>query len=722
MLSEFKFIFPARAMIPFYILLFIGLYYLTRFSYKNEKNLNERMKNILTGIRTAVWSLIILALINPLLQYYFLRTVKNKCFILIDNSLSMSVPDKNRNTRFSKAGLLLQSDTLKKLGTRFDMRYFFFDSRFIAVSPGQILKKKTPDGDATDIGHSLLNLLTMPEKGLHHVVLLSDGINNVYNDFPPILQQLKNRDIRIYPVDLSDNEKIRDISLMEMDYPEEVNINSDVTLDIKINSLNYNDTSVPISILLNDKPVRSQRLALRDGINHFKTSLSIKAPGIHKITVTAEPKEDESITLNNSRSVFIRTMKSRFKVLYLCGTPGFEYKFIKLALESDPGISLDAYANVRGELKALREVMKYDLVIIGDIKYRDLPDPLVQSILGYVQRRNGSLLFLGGRNSFRNGGYHLSLFKEIIPVEWQESGEILKSEFSLKLTAAGLTAPFLRMTDDMNRVQEFWDNLAPLSLINVVKSVKKGTQVLAVSSRQENLVLLAVGQYKQARIGLFTGYPTWKWGFINLGLGNSDNPFNVFWQQFVRYLVNFNLDKINLFTNKLIYKKDEDIFVKLFLYSRDFTPVRLPQVEIKLHKKTAKGYVSLTKYLLNPSPATAGLYESVITVKDYGEYMLEADLKKYQYNARTFFIIKNPEVELYELKPDHNLLKRIAGETSGEYLKYKDFHKLNGLLKAGKIQYRIKTEKSIWENWFFLLLVISLLSAEWYIRKKNGLP
>ncbi len=329
------------------------------------------------------------------------------------------------------------------------------------------------------------------------------------------------------------------------------------------------------------------------------------------------------------------------------------------------------------------------------------------------------MLFLGGKNSFKSGDYHTSKLKNIIPVEWGKSGGFIKSEYTLKLTHSGINSPAMQLISDISRLQEYWDNLPPCNLINVIKKVKPGTDVIAIHSKNPDLIVFALGTYKRAKIGIFTAYPTWKWGFLNIGIGYSENLFNIFWQQFIRYMVNFNLEKINLFTNKLEYNKNEDIYTTLTLFDENYKPIKQSKIPAILFKKVKNEYHKINSFYLYPSPATKGFYETIITGKEYGEYKISVSMGKYK--AKTFFLIKKPEQELYDLKANNKLLGSLSGISGGKFLKPAEINRLKDLIIKKETKRKIKKEMNFWSTWFLLILIISLLSAEWYVRKRNGL-
>lgn len=716
-----KIIISARALIPFYILLFAGLFWLTRSSTEFEKNIPEKLKKILILLRSAACFLLVLALLNPVIRKDFLKEEKASLAVLVDQSASMMVRDADRRSRFEKARQFLKSRELRGLEKELDLKIFFFDSRLVPVLREKASSRHGPGGESTDIGNALLNVLSLNGRGPRNIILLSDGINTAFMDFSRLAQQLETRKTRLFALDVCGKEQIADISVRDTDFPEEAPVNSGIPFSANIQLTGYGSRLIRIRTFLNGAQVRSEQIRMKEGSNPYRSSVLLNRTGIHRITLTADAAENESILMNNSRTFFVRALKSRFRLLFLYGSPNFEYKFIKLALESDPHIELDARVNVKNGLEAVGDLNRYDCIITGNIRFKDLPAGLVRKMVRYADTRPGAMLFLAGRHSFRSGGYHASALKDIIPVEWGDSGDVLRSEYSLRLTSWGMTAPFLRITEDAAMLQETWNNLPPLTLINVVKSVKKGSRVLAVSSKQEHLVLSAIGTYKQCKVAVFTGFPTWKWGFLNAGLGYRENPFNPFWQQFVRYLVNFNQEKVSLFTTRLMYRKDEDIGVKFLFFNDNFEPVKRDRIPVTLSRNVKNEYRPSDRFMLAPSPVTPGLYEASLSVKEYGEYRLEADVKEPGEGKQTYFVVSDPGTELYRLHPDREFLRELCRIGKGRFLTAGESGRLTGLVDREKRRFSARMEKNIWENWIFLLLAVSLLCGEWFLRKRNGL-
>lgn len=94
------------------------------------------------------------------------------------------------------------------------------------------------------------------------------------------------------------------------------------------------------------------------------------------------------------------------------------------------------------------------------------------------------------------------------------------------------------------------------------------------------------------------------------------------------------------------------------------------------------------------------------------------------FNATTRFIVDPRDLELDNPAADYSLLETIASlsggiavppEELGSFLNRmnKDKSWNNDLTRYRRI--------SLWDNWYFLLLFVLLLSLEWFLRKKKGL-
>ena len=77
--------------------------------------------------------------------------------------------------------------------------------------------------------------------------------------------------------------------------------------------------------------------------------------------------------------------------------------------------------------------------------------------------------------------------------------------------------------------------------------------------------------------------------------------------------------------------------------------------------------------------------------------------------------------EVYGAEQNSDLLKRIAAETGGKYYQLSDLQSLLDDLTYRQTPYSERVTKDLWDMPINFFLIVGLLSAEWFLRKREGL-
>ncbi len=690
--------------------------YITVKVYKSILNLSEEEKKLFIIIRVLIWVIFFLLFIEPVFNLNLFKIEKNKLIVLIDNSASMLIRDKNKMSRIEKVKKIITGTTIKDLKDKFKFKIFLFGSSVMPLINSKNIESINGSDYSTDIDTAFYSLLSSGIKN-SQIILLSDGNSTTPFDIIKTSKLLGKIKASVYTINLFKNENVKDISIYDVYYPDEIGVNSKFDLKFKISLLNYKTVNTVLSIRVNDKLYRQIKIKLNKNMNKLSVKVALSRKGINKIKVEINGLPDEAIRINNNRTFFIRAIKNKFDVLLVYGKPCWECKFLKYNFDTDANIRLTSFVKLKKDslLKLSRENLKdYDLFIIGNIKYRDLPIEFVNKLIDNINRRRIGVIFTGGENSFKNGDYHISKFKNIIPINWKQAGEIFESSSTMNPTPAGLISSVFKMNDFVE------SGLPPFDKINIVKGVKPGTQILAVSSVRKDFIILAIGKYRRSKIAIFTAYPTWQWGFLNIGNKDMSDYFS-FWRQFTQEMISDNFLRFQLYTDKLIYRKNENIKINLIAYKNNYTPLSVRKVTAKLYIKKKNFYKFVKDIELNRNNISAGLYESQMDLNNYGDYKISADVRELKKTANTYFIIKKPFKELYNLSANINGLKRLSTITGGKYIDLNEIGELKNYLHFKPIKKHVKIKLLLWDNWIILLLLIGLLSFEWWLRKKKGL-
>jgi hypothetical protein len=106
-----------------------------------------------------------------------------------------------------------------------------------------------------------------------------------------------------------------------------------------------------------------------------------------------------------------------------------------------------------------------------------------------------------------------------------------------------------------------------------------------------------------------------------------------------------------------------------------------------------------------------------------GQYLVETIGKKNgqlvgKDSAR--FDVYDDDREFENPAADRNLLRQIAEITAGKSVTPEELSKTLASLDTTATERVSLTEKRIWDNWYFFLIFATLLSLEWWLRKRKG--
>ena len=90
-------------------------------------------------------------------------------------------------------------------------------------------------------------------------------------------------------------------------------------------------------------------------------------------------------------------------------------------------------------------------------------------------------------------------------------------------------------------------------------------------------------------------------------------------------------------------------------------------------------------------------------------------------SAKSNFLVSDLNREFYAAAQNIDLLKRIAAETGGKYYTLNEAQSLLDDLTYRRTPYSERVTKDLWDMPINFILIIGLLSAEWFLRKREGL-
>src|SRR5439155_26409110 len=290
----------------------------------------------------------------------------------------------------------------------------------------------------------------------------------------------------------------------------------------------------PASRVVATKPVPVTANVLEQQV-HLKVEQ--EEMGEFTYTVSVASHLGEAVTENNHMDFPLSVARDKIRVLLVCGSPTWNYRFLRQGLKQDPSIDLISFVILRtptdvvnvpeSQLSLIpfptqrlftQELKNFDLIIFENFSYQlYFPWYYLENVRKYVQE-GGAFAMIGGTLAFSQGGYAGTPIEEILPVALRpDRNDYRTGTQRMVLTEEGKAHPITRLSPDATENQRIWDMLPELDAFNVVGQAKPGATVLGISSGRLDdrpaVPLLAMQRVGDGRtLALMSDY-IWKWKF-----------------------------------------------------------------------------------------------------------------------------------------------------------------------------------------------------------------
>jgi len=723
-------------------LVIVAILVLVALLYWNFKWIGKR-KSLFFILRLLVYLLLIFLLLEPV------RTIEEKpdeeasVAFLIDTSSSMGVKDPI--SRFSLVKEFLKGPLVEELKEKYNILFFTFASTFRRATAEEIFQL-IPQGKSTDIGQALDGLEEeLRGQRLAGIFLLTDGAHNSGGDPRLVTERMP---ASIFSIGVGNPREFKDLQISEVQVSDFVfkNIPTDIGAKIR----NYGFENKEISVILKKESEILQTKKVRMPEDGKEVSLSLRftprSTGSFHYTVSVPFYRGEISFVNNKKDFTLQVLRDKIRILYICGQPSWEYKFLRTVLKSNPSIELVSFIILRNpenisivpenQLSLIpfptteiftKQIFNFDLLIFENFTYTrfGIPKKYLENIRKFVMETGGGFLMIGGDNSFARGRYKGTPIEEILPVEMEEvKGNIIDGKF--KMLTREARHPILRLSDNPGENSQIWARMPELDGCNRLLKAKPDAIVLGVhpliKNKHGNLVILAVWEKGKGRVMSVASNSTWRWSFQARGRGGTGAYYERFWHQAVHWLVKSpQLKLVHLNADKKTYAKGEEILLSIRVFNRYYRPVNVQRVYVELVDPSGKridlGSASLTDRL--------GEYGTNYLAEREGKYTFTATAwegSKVLGRDTAFCKVAIPSLEWENAQLNEPLLRELSDLTEGKY-----FH-INGIESEKIVLPEVKEATpvvkrvvAVWNNPFIFLLLCILLGIEWYIRRRSGM-
>lgn len=687
-------------------------------------------------LQTALASVLLLMLWHPALSVATLRPQQNIVAVVVDDSASMAIDDAGSGSRRGAAEKVLNSGLMSELQKRFQVRLYRLSDQLERISK---LEQLNSSGQATHIGESLKQVLQDASSlPIGAVVLLSDGADNSGGIDLETISEIRRQRIPIHTVGFGREKMTHDVEISDVQVPQRALPDSRLSALVSFHQNGYSGQSAKITLKDGQKLLASKQVTLKsDGTEQSEPILfSAGASGVKTIDVAIDPLPNEENQKNNRVTRLVNVDQRKPRILYMEGEPRWEFKFLRRAVEDDRNINLVSILRTtqnkiyrqgvkdENELKdgfptKVEELFGFEGLIIGSSEAAYFTAGQQQLIRDFVDRRGGGLLFLGGRDSLADGGYAKSLFSDLLPVTLPDrKGTFVRAPANVELTSAGRDSLITRIEEDPAKNVERWKKLPYLMNFQDAGQPKPGAVVLVDGLPQQGgrIPMLIIQNYGRGRTAVFATAGSWRWQMLQ---PVADKSHEMFYTQLLRWLVNDTPRRVTTSTPRQLLADEKN--VKLQAQVRDRTYLPAGDASVQAHIIGPDGFAETVE--MRPDPLEQGSYTADWTTPKPGSFLVEVVAKKGNEElGRDVLTFRREDgvAENFRAEQNRELLEKLSSETGGRYYKPEDAGRLGTDISYSEAGITVRETRDLWDMPAIFLLLLTLRSGEWLLRRKWG--
>lgn len=631
-----------------------------------------------------------------------------------------------------------------------------------------------PLGRRTQIGLSLEQALRMASaRPVSGVVIFSDG-RTVDEPTRATMRRLASEHIPVFVVPLGREEPLLDLAVAAVEAPAMAFLHDTVPVNVRIERIGSGESPVTVrlidagtGIVLDETTLPVGAQAWRDDAALVTLAAKPGDAGRQVWRVTVSTPVPDLIAENNTGEVVIEMVDRPLRVAYFDGYPRWEYRYVKNLLVRESSIRASAMllaANRRylqeGDYplvtlpRSPEEWAEFDVVVLGDVRAELFSREQLEQLREHVASRGAGLLWIGGPGATPATWIETPLgdllpFRAVSPPTGTPSYRVYATPVVVRRTPAAERLGLLELSDDpatggwperLSDPATGWSRLHWAQRIDP-SALKPTAEVLAVAAPAQRSLVSGPGlaealaeatplvismRYGAGRVVYVGTDEIWRWRYAR----GEELPER-FWLPLMRLQGRESLSRAGRSATLEVSPRravvDQPIRIAVTILDQSLAELQLPAIRVAVQRADVSGAeLDPQPILLRLTPEDAGAtrtvtqtYSTTWLTSEAGRFVVEPrepTLAAMQLSAQLDVML--PDDELRAPEADHAFLQRLATQTGGQVLSPEALDSLPDLLPNREVRIvGIPTIETLWDHWTWLVVLVSLATVEWVVRK-----
>jgi hypothetical protein len=696
------------------IFFFIGIIILAVYSFYAYRftlpPVSKAKRFLLTLLRTLALILLLFIFFEPVLTLTKKNILTPLNLFFFDNSKSITIDDGTDRVNTIKDLI----DKTKSSSLNGNKNYYSFGSTVNVINEDSLAKLDFSES-FTDFSKIFADI-NQTEKNIASITIISDGV--ITEGTTPIYSAEK-LGIPVFTVGIGDSTKKNDVEIKNVINNEFIYAETPTTILVTVINKGFEGKTSQISLYENLQLIEQKGFVLdASGVNSVSFDYTPKQSGEKKLTLKISNQAGESNLSNNQTVFYIDVLSNKINVLLIAGSPSSDLTFIKNSLSADENLKVNTLTQISAgnflEQNPQAKLDSADIIYLIEFPTNITSDDFVTRLSNKLENKNTPFfMMLTGEVDLKK----LIRIGSLLPFTVQL---IDKNYLQVQpdVQVSELSNPLL----ENNLISE-WNNLPPISQPIVSLTLKPESKLLAkvrINNQPRNNPLIVSRSFGSKRSIAVIGKDIWKWKLQTVS--KNLTLFDNFIFSSARWLnAPEDQKKVRIKTSKKIYSSDEVIEFSAQVYDESFNPVNDAEVRLKINSRDLKEELNLTS-------VGGGLYEGSLSSIKNGDYIFTGNASingKSLGEDKGSFNVGDVDIEMVDSRMNYEFLYLLAVQTKGKYFtpnQYDELLTYLSRLNADSSKEKIITsELRLWSDEWFLIIIILLFAAEWFIRKRAGM-
>lgn len=399
--------------------------------------------------------------------------------------------------------------------------------------------------------------------------------------------------------------------------------------------------------------------------------------------------------------------------------------------------------------KTADELFLYDAVVVDDLEADFFQADQMRLLYDFVSRRGGGFLMMSGQESFAQGGFDRTPIGEMLPIDLSRSAAFPRTGVRLELTRDGWLQPWVRLHGDEPAEQERLERMPPFLTVNPPGYVRPGAQIMAEVRDAEDTVwpALIVQRFGRGRTAAVCVGDLWRWrlseGLRQLRALTSPAavPNNALStspaspaedlsdharasRQLMRWLVSDVPGRIEVDVRNLPEQGTGTVRLVASVRGPDFEFRENADVRFQVIAPDGRQF-ELTGV---PADTEIGVFEAEMSAAQEGAWRVTATaiiaggVASETLTATSGWASQPLQQELRSVQVRPQWLEELAARTGGRVVSVDEVEDLVRQLPTTSAPLQEVRSWPIWHSWWVFVFAMLLLSADWTLRRRKGLP